>query len=155
MMRRTEPDKPINKGQANEELPAAVASEIVRWLQAGINGKARVDEEPLGAHHIAVLVRTNDEARHMQAALQNVNVPSVIHSDESVFRSHEALELQRILAAIAEPGNEGKVRAALATELLGVTGIELARLAQDENRWDTWLETFAGCTVAFGWKKIS
>ena len=90
-----------------------------------------------------MLVRTNDEARHMQAALQNADVPSVIHSDESVFKSPEALELQRVLAAIAEPGNEGKVRAALATELLGVTGIELARLAQDEIGWDGWLETFA------------
>jgi len=145
LMRRTEPDKPISKRQANEELPAAVASEIVRWLQAGGDGKARVDGEPLGAHHIAVLVRTNDEARHMQAALENVNVPSVIHSDESVFRSHEALEVQRVLVAIAEPGNEGKVRAALATELLGVTGIKLARLAQDESAWDIWLETFATC----------
>jgi len=143
VMRRTEPDKPINKGRANEELPAAVASEIVRWLQAGKNGKARVEGEPLAARHVAVLVRTNDEARYMQAALQNVSVPAVIHSDESVFKSQDALELQRVLAAIAEPGNEGKVRAALATELLGVTGGELARLAQDETGWDGWLETFA------------
>jgi exodeoxyribonuclease V beta subunit len=127
VMRRTEADKPINKSRANEELPAAVASEIVRWLQAGANGKARIEGEPLAAHHIAVLVRTNDEAHHMQTALLNVGVPSVIHSDESVFKSQEALELQRVFAGIAEPGNEGKVRAALATELLGVTGSELAR----------------------------
>ena len=46
VMRRTEPDKPINKSRANEELPAAVASEIVRWLQAGTNGKARVEGKP-------------------------------------------------------------------------------------------------------------
>ena len=91
VMRRTEPDKPINRGRANEELPVAVASEIVRWLQAGASGKARLDGAPLGAHHIAVLVRTNDEARNMQTALQNAGVPSVIHSDESVFKSPEAL----------------------------------------------------------------
>ena len=59
------------------------------------------------------------------------------------FSRTEALELQRLLAGVAEPGNEGKVRAALATELLGVTGVELARLAQDETGWDGWLETFA------------
>lgn len=143
VMPRTEPDKPINKSHANEELPAAVASEIVRWLHAGADGQARVEGKPLAAHHIAVLVRTNDEARHMQTALLVVGVPSVIHSDESVFKSPEALELQRIFAGIAEPGNEGKVRAALATELLGVTGGELARLEQDESGWDGWLETFA------------
>ena len=143
VMQRTEPDKPINKGRAKEELPAAVASEIVRWLQAGKNGKARVEGEPLAARHVAVLVRTNDEARYIQAALQDLGVPSVIHSDGSVFMSHEALELQRVLVAIAKPGDEGKVRAALATELLGVTGSELARLAQDETGWDGWLETFA------------
>ena len=143
VLQRREPDKPINKGSATEELPVAVASEVVRWLQAGTTGKAKVESEPLAPHHIAVLVRTNEEARHMQTALQNAGVPSVIHSDESVFQSPEALELQRVLAGVAEPGNEGKVRAALATELLGVTGIELARLAQDETGWDSWLETFA------------
>ena len=143
VMRRTEPDKPINKSRATEELPVAVASEVVRWLQAGATGKAKVEGTPLAPHHIAVLVRTNEEARQMQAALQSTGVPSVIHSDESVFQSHESLELQRVLAGVAEPGNEGKVRAALATELLGVTGVELARLAQDETGWDGWLETFA------------
>ena len=50
--------------------------------------KRKSTGEPLAPHHIAVLVRTNEEARHMQAALQNVGVPSVIHSDESVFQSH-------------------------------------------------------------------
>ena len=58
----------------------------MRWLQAGATAKARVEGAPLAPHHIAVLVRTNEEARHMQAALQNAGVPSVIHSDESVFQ---------------------------------------------------------------------
>jgi exodeoxyribonuclease V beta subunit len=143
VMRRSEPDKPINKSRATEELPVALTGEVVRWLRAGAAGKAKVESTPLAPHHIAVLVRTNEEARHMQAALQIARVPSVIHSDESVFQSREALELQRVLAGVAEPGNDGKVRAALATELLGVTGVELARLAQDETGWDGWLETFA------------
>jgi exodeoxyribonuclease V beta subunit len=142
-MERTEPGKPINKSRAYEELPKAVAGEIVRWLQAGAVGKALVEGRSLAAHHIAVLVRTNDEARLMQVALQDVGVPSVIHTDESVFKSNEALELQRVLAAIAEPANESKVRAALSTELLGVTGRELARLAQDETAWQGWLGAFA------------
>src|SRR5262249_57325528 len=70
-------------------------------------------------------------------------VPSVIHTDESVFKSNEELELQRVLAAIAEPANESKIRGALSTELLGVTGKELARLAQDEMAWEAWLGAFA------------
>jgi len=142
-MERTQPDQPINKSQAYEELPAAAASEIVRWLQAGNAGEALVENKPLTAHHIAVLVRTNDEARRMQTALQRVNVPSVIHSDESVFKSPEALDLLRVLAAVAEPGNEGRIRAALATEIFGATSGELAELAEDEARSDFWLETFA------------
>src|SRR5262245_42102528 len=112
-------------------------------MEAGSSGKAHVQGEALAAHHIAVLVRTNEEAHHIQKALQQIGVPSVIHSDESVFKSHEALELQRVFGAIAEPGNEGKVRAALATDLLGVTGNELAQLAYDEAAWDDWLERFA------------
>ncbi|MCI0623580.1 MAG: exodeoxyribonuclease V subunit beta [Acidobacteria bacterium] len=141
-MRRPQPGGPITKKAANELLPVTVASEIVRWLRAGANGKALVKGKPLAPHHIAVLVRTNDEAQYMHDALQQVGVPSVIHSDESVFRSLEALELQRLFSAIAEPGNEGKIRAALATELLGVNGLELARVAEDELAWDRWLQTF-------------
>src|SRR5262245_3821051 len=138
VMRRTEVDKPISKSGATKELALAVACEIVRWLEAGSSGKAHVQGEALAAHHIAVLVRTNEEAHHIQKALQQIGVPSVIHSDESVFKSHEALELQRVFGGIAEPGNEGKVRAALATDLLGVTGNELAQLAYDEAAWDDW-----------------
>jgi ATP-dependent exoDNAse (exonuclease V) beta subunit len=85
VMRRTEPDKPINKGRANEELPAAVASEIVRWLQAGTNGKAQVEGEALAAHHIAVLV--HQRRSPIYASRCRMWRASVIHSDESVFRS--------------------------------------------------------------------
>src|SRR5262249_59103262 len=124
-MERRETGKVVNQARANEELPEAGAGEVVRWLQAGTVGEALVEGQPLAAHHIAVLVRTNEEARLMQVALQDVGVPSVIHTDESVFKSNEALELQRVLAAIAEPANESKIRGALSTELLGVTGKEL------------------------------
>jgi hypothetical protein len=51
------------------------------------------------------------------------------------------LELQR-LAAIAEPAMKARCRRP-GDGTLGVTGSDLALLAEDEMGWDGWLETFA------------
>ena len=42
-----------------------------------------------------------------------------------VFASREARELARVLAALAQPANERLLRAALATDLMGVDGSRL------------------------------
>jgi hypothetical protein len=91
----------------------------------------------------------------MQAAMQSAGVAfSDPQSMKVSFSRVKLLELQRVLAGVAEPGNEGKVRAALATELLGLTALS----------WHGWLRTrlvgTAGwsrspCTVVFGSTKVS
>ncbi len=135
--------QPINKGEGREAMSAATAAEIVRLLQASAGGRATLDGAALSPRDIAVLVRTNHEAGLIHAALTQVQVPSVVYSEDSVLNSDEAQQLQRILAAIAEPGQEGRVRAALATAVFGFDGLALARLAEDEPAWDERLKAFA------------
>jgi exodeoxyribonuclease V beta subunit len=91
---------------------------------------------------VAILVRTNVEGRRMRDALLALGVPSVQQAVDSVFASHEAAEMERLLLAIAEPGQAPLVRSALATEMLGASAAAIERLATDDVVWDERIETF-------------
>ncbi len=125
----------INKGVADKELPSAIAGEIVRFLQSD----ARIEGQPVSPADVAVLCRTNLQAMDVQAALRNLGVPSVLQGDASVFDASEAAQLELVLRAVADPGDAGALKAALATDLLGVSGLELFALQDDERGWDRWL----------------
>jgi exodeoxyribonuclease V beta subunit len=139
---RKDPGKPINKTDAWEILPEAVASEISRLLRNGAKGDLKIGERPVQPRDIAVLVRANRQAKLMQRALTKRGIPSVLCSAGNLFESEEAAELLRVLSAVAEPGHEALLRGALATDLAGVSGDELARLAGDETGWELVLEEF-------------
>ena len=61
-----------------------------------------------------------------------LGVGSVELSQASVFKTPDAQELERVLAAILEPAREGLLRAALATELMGLDATDIEALAKDE-----------------------
>ncbi|GFO70074.1 hypothetical protein GMLC_36530 [Geomonas limicola] len=141
---RREPGKPINKGEAGELLPEAVASEISRLLRQSDEGTLKIGERRVVPGDIAVLVRANRQAKLMQRALTRRGIPSVLCSAGNLFDSEEAGELLTVLAAVSEPGHEALLRGALATDLSGVSGSDLARLSEDERGWEEVLEEFRG-----------
>ena len=132
----------IPKGKADDILPEAVARDIVSILNAGQAGECRVDERPVSPEDIAILVRTNREARLIQDALNKNTVPCVLYSQESVFDSDEANEIERVLSGIAELGDPGRVKAALATDILGAKGADINRLNEDESQLESVLQRF-------------
>ncbi|HEX9971074.1 MAG TPA: exodeoxyribonuclease V subunit beta [bacterium] len=134
--------KPISKSAARELIFVAVSNEIARLIKLGKAQKALISGEPLKAADIAVLVRRNAEAIQMQQALSQLNVPSVLYSNANIFDSHEAMEMERVLAAIAEPNNEKLLKAALATDMLGISGEALDQMMDDEIHWESWLIKF-------------
>ncbi|SEH08539.1 exodeoxyribonuclease V subunit beta [Candidatus Venteria ishoeyi] len=135
---RQKDKKPIDKKWAKRFLPERVAGEILRLLNESDNGA----EEAVMAGDIAVLVRSNQQAIEMQAALQQHRIPSVLYSRESLFASHEVVEMLHLMAAILEPWHERRLRTALATDLLGVDGNALEALADQEAVWERWLFSF-------------
>ena len=74
---------------------------------------------------IAVLVRTNRQAQIIKNALTSKKIPSVLHNTGNIFHTHEALEMERVLLAVAEPGNERILLAAFVTDIIGVLGNEI------------------------------
>ncbi|MCC9003165.1 MAG: UvrD-helicase domain-containing protein, partial [Candidatus Competibacter sp.] len=142
-----ESDKAVGKGVAGERAARATAAEIARLLNRGARGQARIGERPpvegsrpLTGGDVAVLVRSHRQGRSMRDQLLRLGVPSVQHADDSVFLSDEAQQLEWLLAAVVEPGSEGRVRTALASDLFGLSGADLYRLREDEQIWARWLE---------------
>ncbi|MBW2121581.1 MAG: exodeoxyribonuclease V subunit beta, partial [Deltaproteobacteria bacterium] len=138
----TDRGKPVTKTEGRELIQRAVAAEISRLLQLGRDKRALLGEMPLGERDIAVLVRRNEEARQMQKALLGLRIRSVLYSTANLFDSDEALEMERILAAMVEPKNERRLKAALATDMMGVRGEELENRPENQAVLEGWLGRF-------------
>jgi len=138
----TGPTKTITKPDARDIISRAVAAEISRLLALGAEKKAILGERPLRENDIAVLVRENAEARLMQTALRKLNIPSVIYTTENLFHSHDAIEMARVLAGIAQPNNERLLRVSLATDMIGIRGEQTDHLIEHEGEWEKWLVRF-------------
>ncbi len=125
----------LNKERSAEEAIALTVDAVVKQLMLGKQVDTYFEtgdkKEKLDENAIAVLVRTNRQAGKMQEALRAAGVFSVIHSNESIFASREAVEVLRVMSAAAEPASAPLLRSALITSLLGVTAEELDSLNTD------------------------
>ena len=110
----------LSKGKAADAAIQATAAEIARLLAAGRPGRGpdRGGSAPGG--DIAVLVRTNAQADRVREALLERGSPASSSARPASSAPHEAAEIERVLLAVAQPGREPLVRAALATDLFGL-----------------------------------
>ena len=133
-------EKALSKDTANALAAQAAATEIVNLLNLATAGKASLagcgQGRSINGGDIAVLVPTHRQGALVQAALARRGVPAVRQGQDNVFQSNEAVELELILLAIAEPQREIRIRAALATELSGLDAASLFGLQQDEGAWE-------------------
>ena len=127
-------DGPLAKSDAQKLATLACAAEVARLLDAARRGEIEHGKSRLRANDIAVLVRSHREGSAMRAALAALGVGSVELAQTSVFETTDAQELERVLDAVLDPGRQGRVRSALATELLGLDACALESLAADELR---------------------
>ncbi|MCM1129594.1 MAG: exodeoxyribonuclease V subunit beta [Alistipes senegalensis] len=139
----------LTRAEARQASAAATAAEIVRLLAAGNNKKITIGDMPLKASDIAVLVRTHNEADIIQQALAALGLPSVSLSPNSIWASQEAGELAIILAAVAQPRSLARMKAALATELLGLNAATIEEIASHDALQLDWLEKFMACQAAW------
>ncbi|GGD07258.1 exodeoxyribonuclease V subunit beta [Halopseudomonas salina] len=142
-----EPLKGDDYRQSMAEICATTMVELLNAGQRGDAGFAHPDGTFTGVKpaDMAVLVRTGREAQCIRSALAARGVRSVYLSDkDSVFASQEAQDLLRWLRACADPGNDGLLRAALASASLGLSWAELERLNEDERFWEQRVDQFHG-----------
>ncbi len=120
-------EKPLSKESAGSQSVADTAAEIARLLGRRGGGRCRLGGRELGGGEIAVLVRTHAQGAMVAEALRAWGIASVLRSRDDVFHSDEAEQLQRLLAAVLEPAREGVLRAALATDAIGLGADRLDR----------------------------
>ncbi|MDR2861579.1 MAG: exodeoxyribonuclease V subunit beta, partial [Syntrophobacterales bacterium] len=113
-------------------IARAVAAEISRLIRLGRENRAMAGTRPLQPQDIAVLVRTNRETGIISNALSQVNIPHAVSSQENVFHSSAAEDLQHILLVLANPHNQPMLRRALATTLMARNGSDIASLSADD-----------------------
>lgn len=118
--------KPMSKGDATRRIAAAVGDEIARLVAA--------TAAPLPLADIAVLVRTNRQARLIKESLSERRIPSVLYGAGNIFDSPEAGEILQVLRGVLENGREERFRAALVTDMLGVSAAEIDLAAVSEDR---------------------
>lgn len=129
----------LSVAAARSRVARGVACEIAALLA----GRHRIaddgtTERDLRAGDIAVLCRSNQQVHLVQRQLRRLSIPSVSQSESSVFDSEAAVEMLRIVQAMATPRDVRALNAALATTLLGVDAPSLDALHNDEVGWDGW-----------------
>ena len=78
--------------------------------------------------NVAVLTRTNLEARQVYEALRSRGVPGVVRDDGDVMKSETAIDLASFLKATLSPTHRGWRQAAMATRLFGYNSAMLTNL---------------------------
>lgn len=146
-------EKVLSKAAYFDAMAKHCAAQISQLLQEGLLqqtgfSKTAADGScsfsSLQPADIAVLVNNQQEASAIRSALARVGVRSVYLSDRgSVFTTAIAHDLLLWLEACADPLHEQKVRSALASQSLGWSYAELARLQQDEWFFEHWLARFS------------
>ena len=138
----TESDK-VNK----TEMAKICAISIQHWLKSAAENQAVFQNEDtcktLQPANIAVLVKNRYEATDVIQELQKLGIASVYLSDQSsVFDSHVAVELLRILKACLNVA-ERPILNAIATALFGLNAADIHQIQQNEADWQRWADSFA------------
>ncbi len=127
-------------GKAAASIQAAVVHEIINLLSGDYRFKP--NQARVHPKDIAILVRTNAQAVDYQTALRTVGVPSVLSSNQSVFATQEAVDLYRLLLAVAHPGDSRLFNQALSLDWFGLDGQTLYKELNDETAQFKWLAQF-------------
>ncbi|MDD5461192.1 MAG: exodeoxyribonuclease V subunit beta [Methylococcales bacterium] len=129
-----------DRKDAEEAIRTAAINEVVDLLNSDYT--LQPSNRALQPKDIAILVRTNQQARDYQAALRGAGVPSVLNSTESVFAAQEAADLYILLQAIASPGDTGLLKQALTLDWFGLDGPTFHQLINDDTALDSWMSRF-------------
>ena len=139
--------KPWSAGASRELATAACVAAIHTVLADARNGRALIKGRPVQPGDIAVLVRSHREATMIQQALALVGIAAVAAGKQSLFATHEARDLHALLLALLHSGDDGRLRAALSTVLVGVEALGIDALETDADAHRDWQQR------AMGWRE--
>ncbi len=139
----------LGKSDAEAMLPPLVADDVLDALEHG-EIRTRDGFRPLAPRDVAVLVRTNRQAREMHAALARRGIPAVVGDSGSVYGTDEAELVERCLVALLDGTREGASRAVALSAIGGFSAASLERaLTTEPDRWSRFADDLAQARRAF------
>ena len=130
-------EKEPKADEARRAIRKDMANEIYRILSTGTIGGEKVR-----AQDVAVLVRSNPDARNVWKYFRKRGLAAVVFTDVSLFESPEAKELLWVLEGLVNARNERAIKRALATGLLGMTSKDFQLWQDEPAKWDEWVGRF-------------
>jgi exodeoxyribonuclease V beta subunit len=127
-----------HKATAREHIARDLAADIVALLDSPASIDADSpgsDRTPVQPGHLAVLVRTNQQAAMIRDALDDAGVPAVINGAGSVFGTESAREWLALLESLERPASITRARSAALTCFIGWSAERLAG-ADDDWAWE-------------------
>jgi exodeoxyribonuclease V beta subunit len=121
---RLEPLTGRRLGRA-QKAREVVAEDVAADVAALLASSATVEDRPLRAGDVAVLVRTNAQGVQVREACTAAGVPAVLTGTTSVFSTEAAAEWLTLLEAVEQPQRTTRLRAAALTCFVGHTVEEL------------------------------
>ena len=136
-------DNPAEKslwttGKARDEINISIINEVLDLL----NLDFKIQNQPIQANDIAILVRSNRQAEEFQQAFNSAGITAIINSKKSVFSSNEARHLYTVLQAAADPTNNRLLKQALTVDWFHMDGQQLFTALNNEKIMDGWLSRF-------------
>ncbi|MFT3897537.1 MAG: exodeoxyribonuclease V subunit beta [Thermomonas sp.] len=134
--------KAYSAPRSRELATQACVAAIHAVLSGARAGKASLKDKdamrPVQPGDIAVLVRSHREATQVRQALALAGIPAVAAGKQGLFATAEARELHSLLLALLHSGDDGRLRAALATVLIGVDAKGIDALERDADAHRDW-----------------
>ena len=138
-------DKKDNAEVLRKRAASYCASEIAQMLNQSEQGSLKLNNMPLRADQIAVLVRARADGALVQRELKKRNVQSVLLSRNSVFAEPEAEAIAALLDFFIQPQRVPMLRFVLASGLFDFTFEQIHELNQNESQLLQWIDSAQSC----------
>ncbi len=138
------------------KVAAFLGNELVRLFEARPMLVRRDERRPLGLGEVAVLVRSRRDALWVEEALTRRGIPWARYQQQGLFAGREALWLHAALDAALHPTDPAKVRAVLATPLIGLPLEQVCGrdLPPSDHPLSALLQTWSGAVSTGSWPRL-
>lgn len=138
-------DNQITAEALRKRAAVYCANEIAQMLNQSEQGCLKLNDAPIRADQIAVLVRVRADGALVQRELKKRNVQSVLLSRNSVFAEPEADAIAGLLDFFIQPQRVSLLRFVLASSLFDYTFEQIHQLNQNENELLKWIDSAQIC----------
>lgn len=111
---------------------------IYQWLKDSQHKQAHILSRPIQPQDIAVIVRNHDQAARIQHCLMQLGIPATMAGKQSLFQTREAREGFTLLLAVFHHTDDSRLRAALATDLVGLVAEQIDNLVSHDSALQYW-----------------